>query len=297
MNNDIYQIDFTQTFPTALQHDPKMIALAKSLAAELLTASGHMEDVLIYYRIDQLPEELVDILAYDMHVDWYSYEAPLAVKRQTVKDSVKVHKYMGTKYAVETAMQALLQEAEVKEWFDYEGEPHHFRIYAPLDHHVFQLAELEQMVKIIFHVKRLSSWLDEIIFTFAPVTAMLRVGGKTGAHAWIGIPLGPDSYDFKKVLHIGGDFGAEELMKIPEGQDAFNFRETLHAGGRFSGETGFSVPEDTRTAQVSAAIQAGGTFSTETAIQLAEDTERLPATTIVRTGGVCTIISNISKEG
>ena len=84
MNNDIYQIDFTQIFPTALQHDPKMIALAKSLTAELLTVSGHMEDVLIYSRIDQLPEELVDILAYDMHVDWYSYEDPLAVKRQTL---------------------------------------------------------------------------------------------------------------------------------------------------------------------------------------------------------------------
>ena len=52
MNNDIYQIDFTQIFPTALQHDPKMIALAKSLTAELLAVSGHMEDVLIYSRID-----------------------------------------------------------------------------------------------------------------------------------------------------------------------------------------------------------------------------------------------------
>ena len=68
MNNDIYQIDFTQIFPTALQHDPKMIALAKSLTAELLTVSGHMEDVLIYSRIDQLPEELVDILAYPFPV-------------------------------------------------------------------------------------------------------------------------------------------------------------------------------------------------------------------------------------
>lgn len=162
MNNDIYRIDFTQTFPTALQHDPKMIALAKSLAAELLTVSGHLEDVLIYSRFDSLPEELVDILAYDMHVDWYEYEDPLAVKRQTVKNSVKVHKRMGTKYAVETAIQALFPGATVQEWFEYEGEPHHFQITIPLPGGITPeiLADLRRRV---WHVKRLSSWLDSII--------------------------------------------------------------------------------------------------------------------------------------
>lgn len=162
MNNDIYHIDFTQIFPGALQHDPKMLALAKGLAAELLTVSGHLEDVLIYSRFDQLPEELVDILAYDMHVDWYDYEDPLAVKRQTVKDSVKVHKHLGTKYAVETAIQAFFPGAAVQEWFDYEGEPHHFRITIPLPGGITPEV-LEDLKRRIWHVKRLSSWLDTII--------------------------------------------------------------------------------------------------------------------------------------
>jgi len=162
MNNDIYQIDFTEIFPTALQHDPKMIALAKSLTAELLAVSGKMENVLIYSRFDQLPEELVDILAYDMHVDWYSYEDPLAVKRQTVKDSVKVHKRMGTKYAIETAIQAFFPGGTVQEWFEYEGEPHHFQITIPLPGGITPEI-LEDLKRRVWHVKRLSSWLDTII--------------------------------------------------------------------------------------------------------------------------------------
>ena len=162
MNNDIYQIDFTEIFPTALQHDPKMIALAKSLTAELLTVSGQMENVLIYSRIDQLPEELVDILAYDMHVDWYSYEDPLAVKRQTLKDSVKVHKHLGTKYAVETAIGAFFPGGTVQEWFEYEGQPHHFRITIPLPGGITPEV-LDDLKRRIWHVKRLSSWLDTII--------------------------------------------------------------------------------------------------------------------------------------
>ena len=162
MNNDIYHIDFTEIFPTALQHDPKMIALAKSLTAELLTVSGQMENVLIYSRIDQLPEELVDILAYDMHVDWYSYEDPLAVKRQTLKDSVKVHKHLGTKYAVETAIGAFFPGGTVQEWFEYEGQPHHFRITIPLPGGITPEV-LDDLKRRIWHVKRLSSWLDTII--------------------------------------------------------------------------------------------------------------------------------------
>ena len=43
----------------------------------------------------KLSEELIDILAYDMHVDWYDYSYPVDMKREIVKNSVKVHKKNG----------------------------------------------------------------------------------------------------------------------------------------------------------------------------------------------------------
>ena len=104
----------------------------------------------------------MDILAYDMHVDWYSYEDPLAVKRRTLKDSVKVHKHMGTKYAVETAIQAFFPGGTVQEWFEYEGQPHHFQITIPLAGGIGPEV-LDDLKRRIWHVKRLSSWLDTII--------------------------------------------------------------------------------------------------------------------------------------
>ena len=125
--NDIFTMDYSTLLPSALTHDPKMVALARTLAAQLLDISGHINDVLIYSNFDHLPEDLVDILAYDMHVDWYEYSYPLTVKRNLVRDSVKVHKKMGTKYAVETALGGLWPKSEVEEWYQYGGEPHHFR--------------------------------------------------------------------------------------------------------------------------------------------------------------------------
>ena len=128
MTETLYDSDFVKYLPQPLTHDPKMIALAKAAAKELLEVSGAVEDVLIYSRIDELPEELIDILAYDMHVDWYDFSYPLAAKRDLLKSSVRVHKKMGTKYAVEKALSALYPESEVEEWFEYEGEPGHFHI-------------------------------------------------------------------------------------------------------------------------------------------------------------------------
>lgn len=163
MNNDIYHIDFTKIFPTALQHDPKMIALAKGLAAEALNVSGHLNDVLIYSRFDELPEDLVDILAYDMHVDWYDYDLPLKVKRDMVKNSVKVHRRMGTKYAVETALGSLWPESEVEEWFNYGGEPHHFRVVCDVTENYITVS-FKRLVQAIKMYKRLSSHLESVVY-------------------------------------------------------------------------------------------------------------------------------------
>lgn len=163
MSETIYDSDFTKYLPQPLTHDPKMIALAKAAADELLTVSGVVENVLIYSRIDELPEELVDILAYDFHVDWYDYSYPLAAKRDLLKSSVRVHKKMGTKYAIEKALSALYPESEVEEWFEYEGEPGHFHIVCDVTNSRIT-ASYSDIVRAVRLYKRLSAHMDEVVY-------------------------------------------------------------------------------------------------------------------------------------
>ena len=163
MSETIFDCDFTKYLPQPLTHDPKMVALAKAATKELLEVSGAVEDVLIYSRIDELPEELVDVLAYDMHVDWYDYSYPLAAKRDLLKSSVRVHKKMGTKYAIEKALSALYPESEVEEWFEYGGEPGHFHIVCDVTNSriTASWADIVRAVKIY---KRLSAHMDELTY-------------------------------------------------------------------------------------------------------------------------------------
>ena len=163
MSSTIYDTDFTKYLPTALQHDPKMVALANAAAQELLKASGLIDNVLIYCRIDELPEELVDILAYDLHVDWYDFSYPLEAKRDLVKNSVRVHKKMGTKSAIETALGSLYPESEIEEWFEYEGEPGHFRVVCDVTNQRIT-ASYQDIVRAVKLYKRLSAHMDAVTY-------------------------------------------------------------------------------------------------------------------------------------
>ncbi len=158
---DIFTIDFTDYLPGALKHDPKMRALAAAVTKAALDVSGNIDKVLIYSRIDELPEGLIDILAYDMHVDWYDYAYPLEIKRNLVKSSVKVHKKMGTVYAVETAIRAIYPESRIEEWFEYGGKPFHFRVILNAGTQNVQI-DIEDMMKKINIYKRLSAHMDSI---------------------------------------------------------------------------------------------------------------------------------------
>lgn len=163
MSETIYNSDFSKYLPQSLQRDPKMVAFAKAVTEQMLEVSGLSDDVLIYSRIDDLPEDIVDVLAYDFHVDWYDYSYPLAAKRDLLKTSVRVHKKMGTKYAIEKALSALYPESEVEEWFEYEGEPGHFQIVCDVTNSriVASLADIIRAVKLY---KRLSAHLDGVAF-------------------------------------------------------------------------------------------------------------------------------------
>ena len=114
--------------PHPLKNDPTMTALARVIAEQLQGTVRQIGKNIIYARIDELDEQTLDVLAYDLHVDWYDYSYPIEVKRQTIRDSVRVHRRLGTKYAVETALGAVFPGTRVQEWFEYGGEPYMFKV-------------------------------------------------------------------------------------------------------------------------------------------------------------------------
>lgn len=175
--NDIFTVNFADYLPDVLKYDPKMKSLAEAVSKQFIEISKNIDTVLIYSRIDKLPEELIDILAYDMHVDWYNYSFPLSVKKEILKSSVKVHKKMGTKYAIETALKALYPKSKIEEWFEYDGEPYHFRVILNAENENVQIS-MKDMEKEIRMYKRLSAHLDSINIERVKKASIFVVAGK-----------------------------------------------------------------------------------------------------------------------
>lgn len=126
--NKIQDADFMTKFPSALKKDETMAALGQIIAEELHITADETKKNIIYANIEDLSEKWLDVLAYDLHVDWYDYDYPIDVKRAIIKDSVRVHQKLGTKYAVETALRNVYKDAKVSEWFEYGGKPYYFKI-------------------------------------------------------------------------------------------------------------------------------------------------------------------------
>lgn len=117
-----------RALPDVLRNDGKMLALATSIASELSVLSEDTALAVIYPNIDTLPERVLDMLANDFKVDWWSADYNLDEKRRTLKESWFVHRRLGTKRAVERALSAIFEDSAVVEWFEYGGKPYMFKV-------------------------------------------------------------------------------------------------------------------------------------------------------------------------
>jgi phage tail P2-like protein len=153
-----------RTLPDVLKNDEGMLALATAISDALAERPGEIESILIYTRIDSLPEELLDILAFDHKVDWWDANYPVEVKRRLLKESWAVRRRLGTVFSLKTALSAIYPLAQLEEWFEYGGgEPFHFRIYLDLQQ-LEETPDREKILRTIQFYKRLSAHLDGIIF-------------------------------------------------------------------------------------------------------------------------------------
>lgn len=162
MNNQygLTASSFLRTLPTVLQNDANMQALAAAIAAELEKLAGEPRLAQIYTRIDELDETMLDALAADFKVDWWRPDATLEEKRYALKVSWYVHKHLGTKSAIETAVADYLGSGKVEEWFEYGGQPHHFRVAS--ENNTAIITNYDAFMAVLEVVQRRSSVLEHI---------------------------------------------------------------------------------------------------------------------------------------
>ena len=161
--NEIYHVSLKEILPPSISSDEEVQRTAKAIEENLNMASRLIPMTAVYARIDELPESVLDALAWQLHVDVYDEDMSLAQKRKLVKNAIKDHKYKGTPWAVKSVVEVLLNYAKVEEWYEYGGSPFHFRVSGesgPIPNG----DKLQRLVDAINEVKNVRSWLDGVSF-------------------------------------------------------------------------------------------------------------------------------------
>lgn len=149
---------FRELLPDSLSSDPSVRAAAAALDEVLDATTRAIPGVLLYAR---LPEPVLDLLAWQLHVEGYEAAVDVAAKRQLIAGSLLLHRRRGTPWAVRTALEAALHvPATVQQWFEYGGEPYFFRVRLELGGAELDEAAQRNALQLILDYKNVRSWLD-----------------------------------------------------------------------------------------------------------------------------------------
>lgn len=177
MNRGITKENLLLIAPPALRQDKSFMALLEAASAALSARGAEIDRARLYPNIDGLDEAVLDILAYDFKVDWWDPEYSLEEKRRTLKDSWRVHRKLGTKAAVERAIRAIYPETTVEPWFEYGGEPYHFRLRINVTSDTGDKVRQKKVLDRLNYYKSLRDHVDTIRYFMTPKKSWALAGG------------------------------------------------------------------------------------------------------------------------
>lgn len=173
---------FTDIMPENLASQLETQAFAYALGRQVEKLCINADRVRIYAAVDDMPEHILDVLAVELRTPAYHQDFSIEVKRELVKETIPFYTKLGTPAAVNKMIHAVFGGGDMEEWFTYGGDPHHFRAVVNITEMEIKPGAIQEFIRIIFSVKRLSSWLDEIKYILKPGKAHALAGGAfTGA--------------------------------------------------------------------------------------------------------------------
>ena len=210
--------------PESVTSDEKIRALVEALNEQLKLLSASAEQTLHLPRLDKLTGEVLDLLAWQFHLDFYDGSILTdKKKRNLIRNSIDVHRRYGTRYAV---MQVL------KEFFDTPTLQEVGNFYFRIKSRGFSGTPDEEKMfwQMLNHSKNVRSWLAGMDFDFSPEEpTTIRVGSAIAAAGVMNVEPARLA-DQKTTLYAGNALYVDGNVEIaPYAPPSYN-KVIVHAG-------------------------------------------------------------------
>jgi len=149
--------------PSNLLHDKNVVNLATSLQSSLDKMLEWSDKINYKMHLESLPDEILDHLLWENHITWRE-GLSLVINRQQkillIENAIKLHRIKGTPAAIELIFEILDLKAKVEEWFEYGGDPYHFRLMINATNRGLKEDELNNLEMLVFEYKNVRSYLE-----------------------------------------------------------------------------------------------------------------------------------------
>ena len=154
-------LNLSRLIPAFMRDDDNFKALIYAITDEFKLLHNQTQLISLYKNINILPENILDELAEQFSITEYSKTYEVGIKRNLIKDCFATHKRRGTVASVEDVCAKIFGDALVEEWFEYSGEPYHFKVYTEnLNVSDTMIADFK---RVINETKNVRSYLDELV--------------------------------------------------------------------------------------------------------------------------------------
>lgn len=165
---------FTDILPENLAGQEEVQALAYAVGRQVEKLCAYADGTRIYASMDTIPGRTLDHMAAELRTPAYNENFPFEVRRALVESTMVFYQCMGTPAACNQIIKIIFGTGRIKEWWEYGGQPYHFKAHTT--NPAITAENVEEFKRVLSSVKRLSSWLDEIVLDLSTPQMELCIG-------------------------------------------------------------------------------------------------------------------------
>lgn len=156
------EVALSELLPANIGRDPQANSMAQAVQPQLDEINTAIPLLEIYKRIDELPLSVLRMLALENQVyyDEWDLATTIEEKRELVKQSFNLNMRRGTKWAVERVLELVTGVTGVQEWFEYGGQPYHFKVTLDIAQGTISSEQISQAARLVKRYKPLRSPLE-----------------------------------------------------------------------------------------------------------------------------------------
>jgi len=153
----------TDLLNNSMRYNPETIAVGYAIYKEKQRIMELADRTRLMSDVASLDEKVLDYLAVELRTPAYNDQFPIDIKRELIAGTLSFYTRLGTPASINWLIQTIFGEGRIEEWFQYGGKPGYFRVRSSSPALISGGIGIQEFLRILDSVKRLSAWLDAIV--------------------------------------------------------------------------------------------------------------------------------------